>query len=47
AYESRSTSGLDSQGFSVLSFWNNEIDCFEETLLDNIMQELNRRSPSP
>ncbi|MGQ7157820.1 DUF559 domain-containing protein, partial [Escherichia coli] len=27
--------------------WNNEIDCNEETVLENILQELNRRSPSP
>ncbi|MDS1646556.1 hypothetical protein QPK93_11085, partial [Escherichia coli] len=24
-----------------------EIDCNEETVLENILQELNRRSPSP
>ncbi|HGV2930265.1 TPA: DUF559 domain-containing protein, partial [Escherichia coli] len=30
-----------------LRFWNNEIDCNEETVLENILQELNRRSPSP
>ncbi|HGF4750713.1 TPA: DUF559 domain-containing protein [Escherichia coli] len=30
-----------------VGFWNNEIDCNEETVLENILQELNRRSPSP
>ena len=38
---------LESQGWTVLRFWNNEIDCNEETVLENILQELNRRSPSP
>lgn len=47
AYDSRRTSWLESQGWTVLRFWNNEIDCNEETVLENILQELNRRSPSP
>ncbi|ENO0503101.1 DUF559 domain-containing protein [Escherichia coli] len=46
-YDSRRTSWLESQGWTVLRFWNNEIDCNEETVLENILQELNRRSPSP
>ncbi|MGQ7112875.1 DUF559 domain-containing protein, partial [Escherichia sp. TWPC-MK] len=41
------TNRLESQGWTVLRFWNNEIDCNEETVLENILQELNRRSPSP
>ena len=47
AYDSRRTNWLESQGWTVLRFWNNEIDCNEETVLENILQELNRRSPSP
>ncbi|EMX9185609.1 DUF559 domain-containing protein [Escherichia coli] len=47
AYDSRRTSWLESQGWTVLRFWNKEIDCNEETVLENILQELNRRSPSP
>lgn len=41
AYDSRRTSWLESQGWTVLRFWNNEIDCNEETVLENILQELN------
>ena len=44
AYDSRRTSWLESQGWTVLRFWNNEIDCNEETVLENILQELNRPS---
>ncbi|MDO1659701.1 DUF559 domain-containing protein, partial [Escherichia coli] len=47
AYDSRRTSWLESQGWPVLRFWNNEIDCNEETVRENILQERNRRSPSP
>lgn len=47
AYDSRRTSWLESQGWTVLRFWHNEIDCNEEAVLENILQELNRRSPSP
>ncbi|ENT7529556.1 DUF559 domain-containing protein, partial [Escherichia coli] len=32
---------------TVLRFWHNEIDCNEEAVLEIILQELNRRSPSP
>ncbi|MCL8361301.1 DUF559 domain-containing protein [Escherichia coli] len=46
AYDSRRTSWLESQCWTVLRFWNNEIDCNEETVLENILQELNRRSRS-
>ncbi len=31
----------------MLRFWNNEIDCNEEAVLEIILQELNRLSPSP
>ncbi|EOB1944684.1 DUF559 domain-containing protein [Escherichia coli] len=44
AYDSRRTSWLESQGWTVLRFWNNEIDCNEETVLENIRQGLNRPS---
>lgn len=27
----------ESQGWTVLRFWNNEIDCNEETVLENIL----------
>ena len=47
AYDTRRTSWLESQGWTVLRFWNNEIDCNEEAVLEIILQELNRRSPSP
>ncbi|MCS1303188.1 DUF559 domain-containing protein, partial [Escherichia coli] len=46
-YDSRLTSWLESQVWTVLRFWNNAIDCNEGTVLENILQELNRRSPSP
>ena len=48
AYDSRRTSWLESQGWTVLRFWNNEIDCNEEPVLENILQEageLNQRVP--
>lgn len=45
AYDSRRTSWLESQGWTVLRFWNNEIDCNEEAVLEIILQELNRLSP--
>ncbi|MBM0902050.1 DUF559 domain-containing protein, partial [Escherichia coli] len=32
---------------TVLRFWNNEFVCKGETVLENILRELNRRSPSP
>lgn len=47
AYDSRRTSWLESQGWTVLRFWNNEIDCNEEAVLEIILQELNRLSPHP
>ncbi|WP_148998980.1 DUF559 domain-containing protein, partial [Shigella sonnei] len=47
AYDTRRTSWLESQGWTVLRFWNNEIDCNEEAVPEIILQELNRRSPSP
>ncbi|MDP1183704.1 DUF559 domain-containing protein, partial [Klebsiella pneumoniae] len=47
AYDTRRTSWLESQGWTVLRFWHNEIDCNEEAVLEIILQELNRRSPSP
>lgn len=47
AYDSVRTSWLESQGWTVLRFWNNEIDCNEEAVLEIILQELNRLSPSP
>ena len=46
AYDTRRTSGLESQGWAVQRFWNNVIDCNEEAVLEIILQELNRRSPS-
>ena len=47
AYDTRRTSWLESQSWTVLRFWHNEIDCNEEAVLEIILQELNRRSPSP
>lgn len=47
AYDTRRTSWLESQGWTVLRFWNNEIDCNEVAVLEIILQELNRLSPSP
>ncbi|CAD6062730.1 DUF559 domain-containing protein [Escherichia coli] len=47
AYDTRRTRWLESQGWTVLRFWNNEIDHNEEAVLGEILQELNRRSPSP
>ncbi|MBY7193410.1 DUF559 domain-containing protein [Escherichia ruysiae] len=47
AYDTRRTRWLESQSWTVLRFWNNEIDCNEEAVLEIILQELSRLSPSP
>lgn len=41
AYDTRRTSWLESQSWTVLRFWHNEIDCNEEAVLEIILQELN------
>ncbi|OYC75057.1 hypothetical protein RX35_00042 [Escherichia coli] len=44
AYDTKRTSWLESQGWTVLRFWHNEIDCNEEAVLENIRQGLNHPS---
>lgn len=39
AYDTRRTSWLESQSWTVLRFWHNEIDCNEEAVLEIILQE--------
>ena len=50
AYDSERTAWLESQGFRVLRFWNNEVLRDVEIVLDLIVKELEERgnlSPSP
>lgn len=47
AYDTRRTSWLESQGWTVLRCWNNEIDCNEEAVQEIILQKLSRLSSSP
>ena len=41
------TAWLNSQGFTVLRFWNNEILTNSEGVLERICEELNHPSPQP
>jgi len=46
-YDRKRTTYFEGQGFSVLRFWNNDVLCRLESVLEKIWQTLNSLSPSP